>query len=220
MAYTNGFRLLFIAAACTAVVGCSSVEPVKYSGIDSSNYLRSNMSGDADRVPYRYNVEHNWQTYKKLMIDPVVVYHGQDNQFDGMSDTDKTELAKYMSDTFAKKLGTRFELAHEPSPATLRMTLTLTGAEGTTPFLGQFTHFDIGGTLYNGVQAARGGKALFGGSVTYAVEVRDATTNELLYAEVAHQYPNAMNIGAAFGSLGAAKTGIDKGAEALAARFN
>jgi hypothetical protein len=202
-----------------ALTGCASVEPVKYSGIDSSNYLHSNTGADADRVPYRYVVQNNWAPYRKIIIDPVVIYHGADNQFGDMSEADKTELATYMQTTFAKKLSPRFALATQPAPDTLHMTLTITGAKGTTPFLGQFTHFDIGGNVYNAVQAARGGKAMFGGSVTYAVEIRNAA-NELLYADVTEQYPNAMNLGAAFGSLSAAKTGIDKGADALVTRFN
>lgn len=220
MAYISGFRGVFVAATCATVVGCSSVEPVKYSGIDSTNYLRSNTSSDADHVPFRYNIERNWQTYKKVVIDPVVVYGKPDGQFDGVSEADKQELAKYMQETFEKKLGTRFERVNDVASATLRVTLTLTGVQTTTPFLGQFTHFDLAGTLYNGVQATRGGKAMFGGSVSYAVEIRDAATNELLYAEVTKQYPNAMNLGAAFGALGAAKTGIDKGADALVVHLN
>jgi Protein of unknown function (DUF3313) len=51
--------------------------------------------------------------------------------------------------------------------------------------------------------------------VTYSVEVFDGTSGRLLKAYVSKQYPNAMNLPAAFGSLGAAKTGLDKGADAL-----
>ena len=57
------------------------------------------------------------------------------------------------------------------------------------------------------------------GSVSYAVEIYDSASDQLLEAFVAKQYPGAYNIGATFGSLGAAHTGIDKGAEALAKRF-
>ena len=53
------------------------------------------------------------------------------------------------------------------------------------------------------------------GYVNFAVELKDAGSNELLLAYVAEQYPNAMNVGATFGSLSAAETGIDKGAEQL-----
>jgi hypothetical protein len=55
--------------------------------------------------------------------------------------------------------------------------------------------------------------------VNYAVEIYDASTNRLLNAYVEKQYPNAMNVKSTFGSLGAAKTGIGKGADALVAQL-
>jgi hypothetical protein len=58
------------------------------------------------------------------------------------------------------------------------------------------------------------------GPVSYAVEIYDASTNQLLSAYVAKQYPNAMNIAATFGSLSASKTGIKKGAQDLLARLD
>ncbi|MBC9208343.1 DUF3313 domain-containing protein [Roseomonas aerophila] len=112
------------------------------------------------------------------------------------------------------RLGQRFALVNDAAPNTLRIRLTLAGA-ATTPVLSTVTRFDIGGGLYNGVQAARGGEGLFISSASYAVEIFDAASNTLLDAFVAKQYPNAYNIPAGIGSLAAARTGIDKGAEEL-----
>jgi hypothetical protein len=212
-------RHLLIAAICTALIGCSSVTPVAYSGIPSSPYLRPNTQDDSARVPYRFAPQTDWQKYTKLIIDPVTVYQGADNQFGDMGGEDKAALASYMQTRFAEKLRGRFQLANEAGPNTLRLKLILTGAKTNTPVLSTFTHFDIGGNLYNGVQAARGKEGAFSGSVTYAVEIYDASTNRLLSAYVTKQYPNAFNLGASFGSLGASKTGIDKGADALVAQF-
>ena len=57
------------------------------------------------------------------------------------------------------------------------------------------------------------------GSISYVVEILDASTQELLGAYVAKQYPNAWNLGATFGRLDAARVGIDKGAEELLAQL-
>ncbi|MEN4757779.1 DUF3313 domain-containing protein, partial [Pantoea agglomerans] len=97
----------------------------------------------------------------------------------------------------------------------LRLKLTLTGADTTPQVVGTFTKFDLAGGPYNIVQSVRGGRGLMSGYVNYAVEVKDAATGELLLAYVAEQYPNAMNVGATFGSMSAAETGVDKGAEQL-----
>ena len=209
---THG-RPLLAAAVCVAFAGCASVKPVPYSGIASSSYLSPDSHNS--RVPYRYDTPVNWRSYKKIMLAPVTVYQGADNQFGTMREEDKNALASYMQSKFAEKLGTRFELVNEPGPGTLQVKLTLTGAKTTTPVLGTFTKFDIGGGMYNSVQAIRGKEGAMNGSVIYSVEIYDALSRQLLSAYVTKQYPNAMNVGASFGALKAARVGIDKGADAL-----
>lgn len=211
--------LLIISAAALTLTACAGVQPVAYSGIPSAAQLKQNRDDDSAKVPYRYAAPVVWSRYTQVIIDPIVVYRGEDNQFGDMNDGDRTVLADYMGKTFASKLSKRFAVAAQPSPAALRIRLTLTGAEETTAVIGQFMHFDIAGNLYNGVQAVRGGKGAFSGSVSYAVEVYDSSTGRLLKAYVSKQYPNAMNLPAAFGSLTAAKTGLEKGADALVAQL-
>ena len=91
--------------------------------------------------------------------------------------------------------------------------------EATTRVVSTLTRFDLAGGPYNAVQAARGREGSFTGSISYAVEILDASTQELLGAYVAKQYPNAWNLGATFGRLDAARVGIDKGAEELLAQL-
>jgi hypothetical protein len=207
-----------VAAAmlCAAAVSaCSTAEPVAYRDIASSTYLAPNRQDDADRVPYTYATAVDWRSYNFMIIDPVGIYQGADNQFGDMSEEDKVTLADYMLDSFTKTLSSRFARATQPATNTLRLKLTLTGAETSMPVLSTLTRFDIAGGIYNGVQAVSGGEGMLTGSVLYAVEIYDAATNQLLAASVNKQYPNAFNLAAGFGSLSAAETGIDKGAEAL-----
>lgn len=212
-------RPLLLALSFVALAGCSSVQPVAYSGIPSASNLKPNAQSDSGKVPYRYATSVNWSKYSKVIVDPASVYRGADNQFGDMSEEDKATLADYLYKTFSTKLATRFDRVTQSGPDTLRVKLILTGAEATKPVIGQFVHFDIGGNLYNGVQAVRGKKSAFGGSATFAVEIYDASTNKLLNAYVTQQYPNAMNLPASFGSLKAAKSGMDKGADALLAQL-
>jgi len=208
---------LLTAALCTALVACGSPPPVAYSGIASSSQLVPNKQDDSAKIPYRYSTQVDWRTYNRIIVDPVVIYPGSDNQFGDMSAPDKLELANYMQSQFTEKLRSRFIVATDPAPNTLRLRLTLTGAATNTAVLSTFAHFDLAGNLYNGVQAVRGGEGMFTGSVTYTVEIYDALANRLLSAFVTKQYPGALNIGASLGSLAAAKTGIEKGADALVA---
>ncbi|MEH2469938.1 hypothetical protein V1281_000815 [Nitrobacteraceae bacterium AZCC 2161] len=207
---------LAVLALCAALTGCASVAPVPYSDVASSSYLAPNPSDTSGRIPYRYSTTVDWRSYNKIIIEPIVIYRGADQQFGDMSEADKTSLASYMQMRFAEKLSSRFTLANQRAPNTLRVRLTLTGAAITTPVLGTMSRFDI---VYNGVQAARDGEGSMTGSVIYAVEIFDAATSRLLSAFVSKQYPSPTNIKATVGPLTAAEAGIDKGADALIAQL-
>lgn len=210
---------LAVAALSAAPAGCGSAAPVAYSGLASPAQLAPNPQDDSGRVPYRYATPVDRRRYSRVIVDPVAIYRGPDHQFGDMSEEDKAALASTMQAVFTERLRTRFTQASDAAPNTLRIRLTLTGAATSTPVLHTFTRCDIGGGVINGVQAVSGGEGLFTGSVTYAVEIHDAASNRLLGAFVTGQYPNAYNIGAGFGSLTAARTGIEKGADALLAQL-
>ena len=198
-----------------ALSGCGGTEPVRYSEVATTTYLAPNDGSDAETVPYRFASPVDWRTYNKAIIDPVVIYHGPDAQFEDLSDKDKEALARYMEKQFTKRLKQRFTLVDSVQPNTIRLRLTLTGAETSTAVLSTLSRFDIAGSIYNGVQAARGGEGMLTGSVSYVVEIFDATTSKLLSAYITKQYPGPYNLGATMGSLSASEVGIDKGADAL-----
>lgn len=211
------------ASACLIVSGtlasCTTADPTAYAGLSSAQHLKPDPSDRSGRILYRYNSGTNWRQYDKIIVDPVTIYRGQDNQFVKISEQDKNTLATYMQSQFTQKLRTRFSVVNSSAPGTLRIHLTLTGAKTTTPVLGPFSHLDVGGGVYNAVQAARDKEGSMTGSVAYAVEIYDATSNTLLSAYVTKQYPNAMNVGASFGALKASQVAIDKGADALLAQL-
>jgi hypothetical protein len=212
-------EILAILALCIILAGCASVAPVPYSEVASSSYLAPNPSDASGRIPYRYATTVDWRAYNKAIIEPVVIYRGPDQQFGDMSEADKASLASYMQTRFAERLSSRFTLANNRAPNTLRVRLTLTGATTNTPVLGTLSRFDMAGAVYNGVQAARDGEGSLTGSVIYAVEIFDAATSRLLSAFVSKQYPSPYNIKASVGALAAAEAGIDKGAESLMAQL-
>jgi hypothetical protein len=206
-------------AASWALTSCTTADPTAYAELASAQHLTADPSDRSGRVPYRYNRGTDWKQYDKVIIDPVTIYRGQDNQFVKISEQDKASLASYMQSQFTEKLRGRFSVVNSPAPGTLRIHLTLTGAKTTTAVLGPLSHLDVGGGVYNAVQAVRDKEGSMTGSVAYAVEIYDAMSNSLLSAYVAKQFPNAMNIGASFGALKASQVAIDKGADALVQQF-
>jgi hypothetical protein len=212
-------RLVLTAIFCVALTACGTTQPIAYSGISSSSKLTPNPKDDTGRVPYSYSTPVEWQKYNALIIDPVAIYSGPDHQFGDLSEADKQELARYMDTTFRKTLSQRFRVITNPGPSALKLRLTLTGVGTNTAMASTVTRFDLAGMPYNVVQSIRGKEGILMGSVSYSVEIYDSTSNQLLKAFVTKQYPNAMNIVATFGSLHAAKTGIEKGADALVAQL-
>jgi len=208
-------RQLLLILVCATLAGCGTAKPVVYNGISSSAYLKPDPEDKSGRKPYSYAISVNWRAYYNVIIDPVTIYQGSDHQFGDMPESDKAALANYMEAQFVEKLATRFHVTTNPAPNTLRVKLTLTGAAKTTPVLGPLSRIDLMGGLYNGVQSVRGGEGTFTGSVIYVAEIYDAATSQLLSAYITKQYPNSLNIGASFGALGAARTGIEKGAEKM-----
>ncbi|MFJ5483674.1 DUF3313 domain-containing protein [Pectobacterium actinidiae] len=197
------------------LTGCATKPSVPYTHLSAAPQLQRNTQQDADRTPYVYSASVNWRDYSALIIEPVEIYAGADHQFGDLSQADKQELAQYMGTEFGQVLGKRFRVANSAGPNTLRLKLTLSGAETNTAVVSTFTRFDLVGLPYNAIQGIRGKEGIFMGSVTYSVEIFDAQNNRLLKAFVTKQHPNAMNVAATFGSLNAAKTGIDKGAQEL-----
>ena len=204
-------------AACGALTACASTQPVPYSGIASSSQMRASARDETERIPYEYKSAADLRAYSRFTVDPVVVYAGADNQFEDISEQDKNELAKYMQARFSDRLAALAKNNADPHAQALRIRLTLTGAKENTPVLSTLSRFDLLGGPYNAVQAVRGKEGALTGSVSFAVEIYSASTNELLAAYVSKQYPNAWNLGAGIGSMSASKTGIDKGADELVA---
>ena len=205
-----------LAAIALSLSACAGPDPVSYGGLASSSQLKPNRADESGHIPFRYSSHADLGRYSAAILDPVVLYAGPDNQLGDLSAEDRADLAAYMQTRFTAALAKRFRLAAGADSETLRIKLTLTGAATNTAVASTFTHFDLAGNLYNGIQAVRGGEGMMAGSVSYAVEIFDARSNRLLEAFITKQYPGALNIGASFGSLAAAETGIDKGADALA----
>jgi Protein of unknown function (DUF3313) len=212
---------LALVLCSAALAGCATTHPVNYQGLASASQLAPNPQDKHGHVPYLYSAaDRDSHKYNAVIVDPVIVYSGSDQQFGGTSDANKAELAAYMQKEFAEELKPKFTLVTEPGPTTLRIHVTLTGVETSTPVLCSLTKIAPINMIVNVVQTARDKQAIFTGSVSYAVEIYDSASNELLHAYVAKQYPFAENLFASFGTSAASRAGIRNGAKDLAAQLN
>jgi hypothetical protein len=210
-------RPLFVAASSAIVIslalaGCAS-SPVDYQGLASANQLQRVKD---DEEPFQFhNSDAQFANYSKILIDPVTVYTGTDAQFGSHSQDDRKAIAAYMQKTVEETLGKRYQLVNAPGPNTLRLHLTLTGIETSTPVISTLSHLlPVGLVVNTGLQVTDHNGTFFG-SVSYAAELSDASTGELLYAYVTRQTPDALDVTASFGSLAAAREGVRIGANHL-----
>ena len=162
----------------------------------------------------------DWFSYDCAIVDPVVVPQASDTHLVGLSETDLTELARYAQTRLSGTLSTRYApTASLCERKTLRIRLTILGAESGAPASSSLAWIFYIRGLFGAVHTSLAGGTSHAGSITYRVEVYDASTNRLLDAQSSHQYPSALNYSVRQSPLGAAKAGIDRGAASLLARI-
>jgi hypothetical protein len=197
------------------LAACTGTTPMAYSGIDSAALLQKNL-GSNNHVKFAYAApDFDLARYTRMIVDPVAIYNGPDQQFGSLSVADRTLVASYMRDEFAAAAGKRFTPTDTASADTLRLKVTLTGVETNVPVLSTITKLAPAPTLLNLIQTTRGKEGTFAGSVSFEVQAYDSTTNRLLEAYVSKQYPFAENILTSVGALTATRAGVRNGADAL-----
>jgi len=216
----KGGLLIAITLCLGGLAGCAGTQPLSYQGLASAAQLAPNPQDKDGHIPFLYAADGiDWQQYTSIILDPVTIYSGPDQQFGDTSDANKIELANYMQAQFSQSLKTKYAMVTVPGSNTLRIHLTLAGIETNTPVLATLSKVVPAGVLLNGAQTARGKEGSFAGSVSYAVEIYDSSSNRLLRAFVSKQYPWAENVADSFGTLDASKAGIRNGAAALLAQL-
>ena len=139
--------------------------------------------------------------YRSVIVEPTVVYTGPDAQFDGdISAADRAKFAAILTDALRSELQKSFASPAQPQADTLRLKVTLLGAEKTKGGLATATRVTPIGFGLSAVKSALGKGGSLTGSVLVAVELYDARTNELLLAAVRRRSPDALDIPATLGT--------------------
>jgi hypothetical protein len=176
-----------------ALAGCTGTDSVRPAETAAASDPMRNPSATAVSGPDLYAPSIDWRAYNRAIVDPVAIYRGPDQQFGDMAEADKKSLAGYMRSQLAEKLRSRFRLVSDPGPHTLRLRLTLTGADTKTPAPSAWLQ---GYATTNSLPALSGDQRAIAGSVSYVVEILDAATSRLLSVFVTKQYPGPYKLGA------------------------
>jgi uncharacterized protein DUF3313 len=135
-----------------------------------------------------------FQKYRTVIVDPTTVYQGPDAQFEGIDYADRTRFAEIITNELRSEIAKTFPAPATPQSDTLRLRVTMLGAQKTVGGLATATRVTPLGFATSALKSALGKKGTLTGSVLYAVEVSDAKTGELLLAAVRRRTPDPLDV--------------------------
>lgn len=132
--------------------------------------------------------------YRTVIVDPTVVYQGPDAQFSGIEPADRARFAQIITTALTSELAQTFPRPAQPQADTLRVRVTILGADKTRGGIATATRVTPLGFATSALKSALGKTGTATGSVLYAVELYDAKTNELLLAAVRRRTPDPLDV--------------------------
>lgn len=144
--------------------------------------------------------------YRTLIVDPTAVYSGPDAQFEGIEPADRARFAGIITEELRSELAQSFPAPARPQADTLRLKVTLLGAQKTIGGAATATRVTPMGFATSALKSALGKKGTLTGSVLYSVELFDARTNELLLAAVRRRTPDPLDVPATISTTNTVKS--------------
>ena len=189
--FVRTFALPAIALVIAAPIGAQTRDHAPSSLKSSPKMSQDEPGGEswtyaADRAVFA--------RYRTVIIDPTTVYDGPDAQFEGIDPADRTRFAEMFTDELRSEVAKSFPAPAKAQADTLRVHLTILGAQKTKGGIATATRVTPLGFATSAVKSALGKKGTFTGSVLYAVEVFDARTNDLLIAAVRRRTPDPLDV--------------------------
>ena len=133
-------------------------------------------------------------TYRTVIVEPTVVYQGPDAQFDGITPADRVKYAEMITNELRSELAKSFPAPPRAQADTLRLRVTIIGANKTKGGIATATRVTPLGFATSALKSAMGKTGTFTGSLLYAVELYDARSNELLLAAVRRRTPDPLDV--------------------------
>jgi hypothetical protein len=147
-----------------------------------------------------------FQKYRTIIVEPTQVYDGPDAQFNGIDPADLPRFAGIITQELQQELAKTFPTPAKAQADTMRLRVTILGAQKTTGGLATATRVTPLGFATSALKSAIGKKGSFTGSVLFAVELFDARTNELLLAAVRRRTPDPLDVPATLSTTDTVKS--------------
>lgn len=181
---------LFLLAA--PVAGAAQTKDHAPTALASSSHLRQDSTKSESWTYARPGLQLG--AYRSVMILPTIVYSGPDAQFDGVDAADRQKYARIVTEALRSELAKSLSVVTAAKADTLRMQVTLLGAQTTKGGVATATRVTPIGLASNAVKSLRGKQGRFTGSLLLALELHDGRSNTLQFAAVRRRSPNALDI--------------------------
>lgn len=166
------------------VMGCARTKQAREVKITNSGFLPDYSllePGAQGKLLLRYeNPKADWPSYKKILIDPTLIWSRTDALPDETPKEDLQRLANNFDQMIVNEFGKDYEIVEEPGPRTLRIQVALTNIEQSAGAVDVITAALPVGFAISTAQEFVTGKPLLVGEVSGEVKISDARTGQIL----------------------------------------
>ncbi|NQT51095.1 DUF3313 domain-containing protein [bacterium] len=177
--------LVLLVAACLSGCAVTGRAPsAQKSGFLKDYTLLRTTKGDRAQLLFVSN-QTDWGRYDKIIIEPVSIWRVPGSKLEDLPENELNDLGRYFHTAIKKELAKDYRIVDEPSVGTMRFRLALTEARKSHVTMDMITSVLPVGLGVSVVQKLAMGTHSFVGKATVEVELKSATTGEILAAAVA-----------------------------------
>ena len=170
-------------AGCETDKTTSVGDSVRSSGF-LSDYSMLRYGGDGQAISVYWNDQVDFNSYTKMLIEPVTIWTNPDAEFNEVPAEERQELANAFHAALQETLSEDFEIVRAPGPNTIRLRVALTEATASSPVLDTISTYVPQARLISTILTLGSDTKAFVGSARAEGEARDSLSGVLLAAGI------------------------------------
>ena len=179
----NSSVIASLLIACRACSTTHQVRKVETSGFLSDYSQLKEGKGDQALMVY-IDPNVNFNTYDKIIIDPVRLVASEDSDMAKISEEDRQAIANYFYAALNEQLSKKYAIVTQPGPQTMKLRVALTDMAGSKVVLDTISSIIPIGIAVNLIAKVATGNNLSVGSATGEMELLDSSSGKRLAAAV------------------------------------
>jgi hypothetical protein len=222
MSFRSG-RTVAALALAGLVASCAVTQQVKVSDQNYCPFLGANVCAqlspttDKKEADLRYiNPNAQWTQYNKVLIQPVSFWGGDDTK---VSAADQQTLTNYFYKVLEEQLSKKFQIADQPGPGVMTITVALDDATTATPVMRSLSVAEPHVRLIATLKYLATGTFPFVGSAQAEAKITDSVSGQVLAAAVSKRVGGGSLKNAAVWELGDAENALTYWAQMTANRL-